>query len=161
MSRQKKLVKSNKSKTFSWNAFLALLKKLFSSSKIDFWPFLKLQKMEFGQNIFSWNWFFGLDFFKFSGQLCNLTFNIFWYKIIFFCSILWIPIGLCYVKLPRVRYVQMSDVDYCPRLKFEELLWISTLFERKRGACKKKLLNSEKNIKTWHFFAHISQQSFV
>ena len=26
--------------------------KLFPSSKIDFWLFLKLQKMEFGQNIF-------------------------------------------------------------------------------------------------------------
>ena len=31
--------------------------KLFPSSKIVFWPFLKLQKMEFGQKNFSWNWF--------------------------------------------------------------------------------------------------------
>ena len=30
-------------------AFLAV----FPNSKIDFWPFLKLQKMEFGQNNFS------------------------------------------------------------------------------------------------------------
>ena len=29
-------------------AFLAVLK-FFSSSKIDFWPFLKLQRMDFGQ----------------------------------------------------------------------------------------------------------------
>ena len=33
-------------------AFLAVLN-FFHSSKIDFWPFLKLQKMEFGLNIFS------------------------------------------------------------------------------------------------------------
>ena len=33
-------------------AFLAVLN-FFPSSKIDFWPFLKLQKMEIGQKIFS------------------------------------------------------------------------------------------------------------
>ena len=49
--------------------------KLFPSSKIDFWPFLKLQKMEFDQkeileiNLFDFMSFFGLDFFKFSGPL--------------------------------------------------------------------------------------------
>ena len=31
--------------------------KLFPSSKIDFWPFLKFQKMEFGQEKISWTWF--------------------------------------------------------------------------------------------------------
>ena len=37
--------------------------------KIDFWPFLKLQKIEFGLQNYLWNWliwfheFFGLDFF--------------------------------------------------------------------------------------------------
>ena len=55
-------------------AFLAVFKH-FPSSEIVFWPFLKLQKMEFGQKKFSWNWFiwfhkfFVLDFFKFSGLL--------------------------------------------------------------------------------------------
>ena len=49
-SRQKKLVKSNTSIIFREIAFLAVLN-LFPSSKIDFWPFLKLQKMEFGQKI--------------------------------------------------------------------------------------------------------------
>ena len=50
--------------------------KFFPSSKIDFWPFLKLQKMEFGQKKFreidllDFTSFFGLDFFKFSGPLC-------------------------------------------------------------------------------------------
>ena len=45
----KKLVKSNKLKIFFREiAFLAVLN-FFPSSKIDFWPFLKLQKMEFGQ----------------------------------------------------------------------------------------------------------------
>ena len=46
--------------------------KLFPSSKVDFWPFLKLQKMEFGQKKFfreidsvDFTSFFGLDFFKF------------------------------------------------------------------------------------------------
>ena len=49
--------------------------KLFSSSKIDFWSFLKLQKMKFVQkffreiDLFDFTSFFGLDFFKFSGPL--------------------------------------------------------------------------------------------
>ena len=43
---------------------------------MDFWPFLKLQKMEFGQkkfreiDLFDFTSFFGLDFFKFSGPMC-------------------------------------------------------------------------------------------
>ena len=59
---------------FSWNCIGSF--KLFCSSKIDFWPLLKLQKMEFGQRN-SCNWFtymisrvfFGLNFFWFSGPL--------------------------------------------------------------------------------------------
>ena len=43
----KKLVKSNKSKKN-----LGAVLNFFPSSKIDFWPFLKLQKMEFGQKKF-------------------------------------------------------------------------------------------------------------
>ena len=35
--------------------FCAVLN-FFPLLKIDFWPFLKLQKMEFGQKFFSWNW---------------------------------------------------------------------------------------------------------
>ena len=69
----KKLVKSNKSKIFFREiAFLAVIN-IFPSSKIDFWPFLKFQKMEFGQknfreiDLFDFTSFFGLDFFKFSG----------------------------------------------------------------------------------------------
>ena len=38
--------------TFTW----CVMKKKFPSSKIDVCPFLKLQKMEFGEKIFSWNW---------------------------------------------------------------------------------------------------------
>ena len=41
---------------FSWNCIFGYLK-LFPSSKIHIWPFLKLQKMEFGLNKFSWNRF--------------------------------------------------------------------------------------------------------
>ena len=54
----KKLVKSNKSKAFSLKLHFGSFKLLlFPSSKIDFWSFLKLQKMTVGQKIFSWNWF--------------------------------------------------------------------------------------------------------
>ena len=54
---------------FSWNCIFDNFKH-FPSSNIDFWPFLKLQKMEFGQKNCSWNWiirfhefFFCLGFF--------------------------------------------------------------------------------------------------
>ena len=47
----KKLVKSNKSFFPREIVFLAVLKH-FLSSKTDYWPYLKLQKMEFGQKIF-------------------------------------------------------------------------------------------------------------
>jgi len=47
--REKKLVKLNKSKIFFREIkFLAVLN-FFPTSKIDFWSFLKLQKIEFGQ----------------------------------------------------------------------------------------------------------------
>ena len=41
-------MKSNKSKQFREIAFLLVIN-FFLSSKIDIWPFLKLQKMELGQ----------------------------------------------------------------------------------------------------------------
>ena len=50
----KKLVKSNN--FFTWNCIFGSFN-FFPSSKIDYWPFLKLQKTEFGQNKISWNWF--------------------------------------------------------------------------------------------------------
>ena len=59
-----------------WNCIFGSFK-LFPNTKNDFWPFLKLQKMEFGQKNYSWNsfiWFhefFCLDFFIFSGPLCQ------------------------------------------------------------------------------------------
>ena len=43
-------------KMFLWNCIFGSFK-LFPHSKIDFWPFLKLQKMEFGQKKNLWNWF--------------------------------------------------------------------------------------------------------
>ena len=51
-SRQKKLVKSNKS--ISQKKFHGKYSVLsfFPVQKIDFWPFLKLQKMDFGQKKF-------------------------------------------------------------------------------------------------------------
>ena len=60
-------------------AFLAV-KNFFPVQKIDFWPFFKLQKMEFGQknfreiDLFDFTSFFGLDFLNFSGPLCSRQF---------------------------------------------------------------------------------------
>ena len=50
-SRQKNSQNQINKYFFSWNCIFGSFK-LFSSSKIDFWPFLKLQKMEFGQKNF-------------------------------------------------------------------------------------------------------------
>ena len=44
-------MKSNKSIFFCEIAFLTALN-FFPTSEIDFWPFLKLQKMKFGQKLF-------------------------------------------------------------------------------------------------------------
>ena len=72
------LLPANKSIFVMWICIFGSFK-LFHSSKIDFWPFLKLQKMEFGQKLFSWNWFicfhefFSLEFLKFSGLLVKAT----------------------------------------------------------------------------------------
>ena len=65
----KKLVQSN---FFSWNCIFGSFK-LFPSSKIDFWPFLKLQKNEIWPKIFSWNWFLWFHEFFLPG-----LFKIFW-----------------------------------------------------------------------------------
>ena len=88
---KKNLIKSNKSisrkkilnifhenyeNEFREIAFLAVLN-FFPVQKIEFWPFLKLQKIEFGQKIFceidlfDFMSFFGLYFLKFSGLLCT------------------------------------------------------------------------------------------
>ena len=60
-------------------AFLAVLN-FFLVHKIDFWSFLKLQKMEFGQkkffreiDLFDFMSFFGPDFFAFSGPLYDMS----------------------------------------------------------------------------------------
>ena len=76
-SRPKKLKNSLNQKDFLWNCSFDGFK-FFPTWKIDFWPFLKLQKMEFGQekfheiNLFDFTNFFGPDFFKFSGPLCAI-----------------------------------------------------------------------------------------
>ena len=73
-SRQKKILKSNKSIFFRKIAFLAILN-FFSSSKIDFWPFLKLQingiwpKQICEIDLIDFMIVFSLDFLKFSGPL--------------------------------------------------------------------------------------------
>ena len=73
-------MKSNKSKKFHCGiAFLAVLN-FVPSSKIDFWPFLKLQKNGFWSknffreiDLFDFTSFFGLDFLKFSGPRCKIN----------------------------------------------------------------------------------------
>ena len=75
-SRHKKSWNQIKQNSFPWNFIFGSFLKHFPSSKIEFWPFLKLQKLDFGQNFFreidffDFTSFFGLDFFKFSGPLC-------------------------------------------------------------------------------------------
>ena len=62
-------LKKSRQKNF-WNQI-----NLFFFVKSHFWLLLKLQKMEFCQKNYSWNWFiwfhefFGVDFLKFSGTL--------------------------------------------------------------------------------------------
>ena len=68
-------MKTKKSIFFSWNCIFGSFK-LFSCSKIDFWPFLKLQKRNlvkknFVKLIYLISRVFGLDFFNFSGPLCS------------------------------------------------------------------------------------------
>ena len=53
-------------KFFSWNCISGSFE-LFTSLKIDFWPFSKLQKMEYYQKFFSWNWFIWLHKFFWPG----------------------------------------------------------------------------------------------
>jgi len=74
----KKLMNSNKTKREI--AFLVILK-TFSPciSKIDFWPFLKSQKVDFGQkkifreiDLFDITSFFGLDFLNFLAHCVNV-----------------------------------------------------------------------------------------
>ena len=69
-------MKSNKSKFLFIKLHFWQFFKLFPSSKIDFWPFLKLQEMDFGQkkffretDLFDLKSFFGLEFLKFFGPL--------------------------------------------------------------------------------------------
>ena len=54
---RKFFMKSNKFKIFFREIAILAVLNFFPSSKIDFWPILKWQKMEFGQNKISWNWF--------------------------------------------------------------------------------------------------------
>ena len=73
--------------SFSWNqiAFLAVLN-IFPVQKIDFWPFLKLQKMEFGQKKFS-----EIDLFGFTSFFC-LDFFLFFLPAVYYYVLEWICI---------------------------------------------------------------------
>ena len=55
-SRQKNLWNQINKIFFSWNCIFGSFKH-FPSSKIGFWPFLKLQKMNWSKKFFWWNWF--------------------------------------------------------------------------------------------------------
>ena len=54
-SRQKNSPEIKKIKDFFREIAILAVLNFFPSSKIDFWPILKWQKMEFGQNKISWN----------------------------------------------------------------------------------------------------------
>ena len=83
-------MKSNKSNFFREIACLSVLN-FFPLKKLIFWPFLKLQKMEFGHKIFreidlfDFMTFIGLDFFKFS---CPLWLDSLWLKVALISSLL-------------------------------------------------------------------------
>ena len=72
-SPDRKTREINQINKFHEIALLAVLK-LFPSSKIDFWPFLKLQKMKFGPkkfreiDLFDSMIFFGLIYLNFLAQ---------------------------------------------------------------------------------------------
>ena len=77
---------------FSWNCIFCSFK-LFSSWKINFWPFLKLQKMEFGQKENFMKLFYLISrvfwpglFFNFLAHCGLIPLNTHLHKIYFSCS---------------------------------------------------------------------------
>ena len=68
----------------------------------------------------------------------------------------YVMLYLVHIILPRVRYVQMSDVDYCPCLKFEELCSEFQLCLNAKGAHEKKKIAKfcEKKSNLTFFCAH-------
>ena len=76
----------NSNNFFSWNCTFGSFN-LFPSSKIDFWPFLQLQTMEFGQKFISWNWFILFHGFfcpsvKYLHAYYEIKIHILWPKIV-------------------------------------------------------------------------------
>ena len=86
---------------FMWNCISANFN-LIPSSKIDFWPFLNLQKMDLWQKKISWNWFIWFHEFYGPGPFSN-----FWPDSIFSNfkngqkSIFELGISL---KLPKIQF---------------------------------------------------------
>ena len=118
--------------------------KLFPSSKIDFCPFLKLQKMEFGQNNYSWNWFiwfhefFGWDFW--TGKTAKnaisrkKNFLFIWFHEFFFC--------LDFFKFPGPLWNSLNiknfrEIDFTKKRNIKNLI---LFFEQEKTNQKKKEL---------------------
>ena len=76
-SKQKKIVKSNNSIFSPWNCIFGSFK-LFPTSKIDFWPFLKLQKNAIWSKKNSWNWFIWFHEFIWLGLFFNFLAHCAW-----------------------------------------------------------------------------------
>ena len=101
----KKLVKSNKSNIFSWNCIFGSFK-LFPSSKIDFWPFLKLQKKKNG--IWSKkNFCLKFDFTSFLNFLALCESNIF--VVTLKCT--WITTWMKYLNKWKQRLYKYARLD--------------------------------------------------
>ena len=86
-SRQKNSWNQINQKIFSWNCIFGSIK-FFPTSKIDFLVIFKIEKNGFwAKTFFSWKWFisdstsfFGLHSIKYSGPLCTIITNNFYYK---------------------------------------------------------------------------------
>ena len=102
---------------FSWNCIFGNFK-LFPSSKIEFWPFLKLHKMDFGHKKNSWNWF-SIWFYEFYG-LNEFDNFIFFFRI-------WIR------KITCMSWIEiaLSSNQIIPYSSKQHILFIITLMTTK------------------------------
>ena len=87
---------------FSWNC-ISGSPKLFPSSKIDFWPFLKLQKMEFRQKHFR-----EIDLFDFTRFFLDWTF----FNFLAYCDTMHFKSAGTLYSNSYLQYCTMTRFDY-------------------------------------------------
>ena len=125
-SRQKNSWNQINRTFFPWNCIFGSFK-LFPSSKIDFWPFLKLQKWNLAKkkirenDVFDFTSFFALDFFQFSGQLCAAEWNFFFQKKVDFYS-LW--------GTSCTHYLLQYFFHFLPTVSIQNINYMSMFFAR-------------------------------